>query len=315
MAQTYQRTKSRRMHPALLLLLVLVAGVAITGVAAVIGVRMGWISRGNTKAVLASEPDRTGKRPVPVAAMPIPAYTRITRDHLWDLEKQTWAVAWLDEERAQESGLILVGADLLGRVLSHDKMKDYGFSEGDFLPKGTRSGPTAGIEPGMRGLRIPTERVRGMHGLQLGDRFDLVAVQPIDASIEPSRDTIVRPGTTADSAVREAWSASTRILAQNGKVVQPVVARAEPGAGRKQVEEVLIAVAEHEVAGLMEALAVEAEILCLPRSGQPGADSAMPEPTAPRPQNLIEVFSGAGRSITVVPDAEPSRSMEGEDGR
>jgi hypothetical protein len=313
MAQTHQRTKGRRMHPAMLLLLILVAGVAITGIAAVIGVRTGLISRGKA-TVLASEPDRTGMLLVPLAGTSIPAYTRITRDHLYDLEKMQRSEVWLPADRVAESGLITDGS-LLGRVLSHDKMKGYAFSESDFFPEGTRSGPTGGIEPGMRGLRIPTDRVRGMHGLQLGDRFDLVAVQPIDASIKPSRTTVVRPGTTADSAVREAWSASTRILAQNGKVVQPVVARAEPGAGRKQVEEVLIAVAEHEVAGLMEALAVEAEILCLPRSGQPGADSAMPQPTAPRPQNLIEVFSGAGRSITVVPDAEPSRAMEGEDGR
>jgi Flp pilus assembly protein CpaB len=312
MAQTHQRNRSRRMHPALLIGLVLLVGLVMAGVAAVmIGVRTGLIARGK---VLAVEPDRTGKIPVPIAAQPIPAYTRVTRAHLFDLEKGDWAVAWLPEGRAEESGLITSAPDVLGRVLSHDKMKDYAFTEDDFLPQGTRAGPTGGIEPGMRGLRVPTDRVRGMHGLRLGDRFDLVAVQRIDDTLKPSRTTTVSSQLTANAALREAWGASTRVLAQNGKVVQPVVARAEPGSGRRQVEEVLIAVSEHEVAGLMEALAVEAEILCLPRSGQPGADSAMPEPAAPRPPNVIEVFSRSGRSTTVVPDAAPSQAMQGGEG-
>ena len=71
---------------------------------------------------------------------------------------------------------------------------------------------------------------------------------------------------------------------------------------RKPVEEILIAIDENSVSGLSEALAVKAEIHCVPRSGRPGANSErMPEPVRVKDPNVIEIFSGDQREVTVVP--------------
>jgi hypothetical protein len=73
-------------------------------------------------------------------------------------------------------------ADVIGRVLDHDKEPGYVFTEADFLPPGTREGITAGIPAGKRAVRISADKVDGLYGLHAGDRFDLLATMPIEAS-------------------------------------------------------------------------------------------------------------------------------------
>jgi Flp pilus assembly protein CpaB len=302
------RTRKSRIHPVLLVLLVLIGGVALLGTLALLGVELPFARR-----VAAAGVDHTGQVAVPIAARAIPAYTQVRRDHLINAETMEFAVVWLDKERAEKSGLITDASRILNRVLAHDKEAAYAFSEDDFAPEGTRAGPTAGIEPGMRGMRVPAGRIQGMHGLKRGDRFDLIAYKKLEDDTPRDRSTIIRADVQASRSLRNAWDATTRPLVQNGKVVEPVVTRTEPGAQRKQVEEVLIAVDEREVAGLAEALAVGADIQCLPRSGLPGCGlEDLPEAPEPRRPKTIEVIAGDERWLTVVPDdVLPSPSMEG----
>ena len=122
----------------------------------------------------------------------------------------------LDKEYVEERG-ILVAEELLNRVLATDKEAGYVFFEENLLPPGTREGPTAGIEPGMRGLRVAADKIRGLHGLRRGDRFDLVANRAVDSN--KTRDAIgqVAPLVRAMQAENDAWETSTRVIVQNGR--------------------------------------------------------------------------------------------------
>jgi Flp pilus assembly protein CpaB len=311
MAESRSRKQSRRGFSALLVVVVLLVVVAAGG-----GTlwSFGLLRLPGARG---DGPDRSGKVAVPVAGRAIPAYASVRRDDLVQRETMEIAVVWLAPERAEEAGLIRDASQILGRVLAHDKDPAYAFTESDFLPKGTRAGPTAGIEPGMRGIRVPVDRVHGMHGLRRGDRFDLIAAQAIDSDpIKGLRGATVHPRLLESSAENRAWDASARVLVKNGKVVEPVRARVEAGSARKQIEEVLIAVQEDEVEALTQALALGAAIHCLPRSGLPGAGESDVPDAAPRQRaSVIEVLSGPRRSTTLVPDdGPPSQAMEKEGG-
>src|SRR5262245_27662449 len=120
-----------------------------------------------------------GKVAVPISGRAIPAYTRISRDDIWNPKVQRAAMAYLDPSSVKD-GMITDPKQVLGRVLERDKAAGYVFSESDFLPEGTRPGVVAGIPPGMRAMRIELAKVRGLYGLQPGDRFDLVSTIPVE---------------------------------------------------------------------------------------------------------------------------------------
>ncbi len=216
-------------------------------------------------------PSRIGEVAVPLAAREISAYTKVRRDDFWLPETSEFATVWLDEEIVKERG-IMTAEQVLNRVLAIDKKKGYVFSEDDFLPVGTREGPSAGIEPGMRGLRVAADAIRGLHGLRRGDRFDLIATKNVESKKE-SGGNKVSPLAQAAHADDEAWEeVSTRIIVQNGKLVEPVRARqsiAANGMQVKQVEEAFLGVAEAEITRLTEALALGAKILCVPQTSSP----------------------------------------------
>lgn len=259
--------------------------------------------------------DRTGKVAVPIAARDVIAYTMVRRDDLWDPETQEFASVWLDADVVEERG-IMRGNEVLNRVLAVDKKKGYAFSEDDFLPLGTREGPAAGIEPGMRGLRVNADSIRGLHGLRRGDRFDLIATQKMESGKKGRRDD-VSPLARAAHQEDEAWEVSTRIIVQNGKLVEPVGARASiapNGTQLRRVEEAFLGIAEEEVTRLTEALAVDAEILCVPRSALPGAGGndlmAHARPDGP---GVVEVYSNGKRSLTYVPRGPDYEAQYAED--
>jgi hypothetical protein len=106
--------------------------------------------------------------------------------------------------------------------------------------------------------------------------------------------------------------ATVRVVVQSGDVVQAMTTRMVPVANNtlvsglvvrtKPVQEVVIAVRPGEVAHLTEALAVGAEISCVPRSGRPDdpRDSITPESqpfspyggTVPRPGSTASTSAG-----------------------
>ncbi|MEQ8763052.1 MAG: hypothetical protein RL885_03940 [Planctomycetota bacterium] len=274
-----------------------------------------------------------GTVPVPVAPRPIPAYTKITRDHLFQAGGRP-SVIFLKPEQLPGGALTDIG-DIVGRVLAADKPRGRGFLDSDFLPKGTRAGITAGIPPGKRALRIDAQTVTGFHDLHVGDHFDLLATLPVQAS--PEDLASVSPGGSYAPLLRlEAKlgnlhkGAVVHVLVQDGVCVSPVIVRAEPttirsltqgtSSRRLPKEEVWIAVDPDEVAPLLQAQAVEASLVAVARSGHPDdpADLETPElpPMSPFGEladearggtsflgdmTVIEQIKGTERALLAVP--------------
>jgi Flp pilus assembly protein CpaB len=268
---------------------------------------------------------------VPTVARRIPAYTRLTRDHFWDVRNNRLTVVYLPP-RAVTPEMLVKLSDLIGRVLDHDKAPGYVFTDGDFLPKGTREGVVAGIPAGKRAIRLSADRVEGLYGLHMGDRFDLLATMPIEASGGGGGQAMNFGGVHAQELALQAklsnWQkqATVRVMVQNGIIVEAMAVRGVPGMQSslteggvsrvRPVQEVVIAVSPEEVTRLTEAIAVDAKITAVPRSGRPDepADSRMfdRQPVSPfstpsstisdaPPYRVVETIMGKKRELTAVP--------------
>jgi hypothetical protein len=236
--------------------------------------------------------------------------------------------------------------DIWGRVLDHDKQPGYVFTERDFLPRGTREGLVAGIPAGKRAIRVEADKVEGLFGLRPGDRFDLVATVAIDSTRAGASPAFSTGGVYGQQMALQArlsnWQkqATVRVVVQNGVLVEPLKTRQVPffsntltqgGVTRmRPIQEVVIAVDPDEVARLTEAIAVEAKVSCVPRSGRPddpqdsitpdlrpvspftgpgtapgpirAADSSQsPGPQGTAPFSMVETISGTKRELTAVP--------------
>jgi Flp pilus assembly protein CpaB len=317
----------------------LVVALAVTG----IGVSLWAVGLIDLSRFRSPRRSLAGLEAVPTPAVRIPAHTRVTRDHFWDAKNQRFTFIYLPPRSVTNEMYTNLG-DVIGRVLDHEKQPGYVFTESDFLPKGTREGIVAGIPAGKRAVRVPAEKVDGMYGLHPGDRFDLVATLPIDGR-SASNQNFNFGGVYGQQLSLQAkltnWQkqATVHVMVQNGVVVEPMTTRQVPvfqttltqgGVTRmKPVQEIVIAVAPDEVAKLTEALAVDAKIECIPRSGRPDdpVDSVTPDlrpvspftgpgtaaftaasgqPTTPAnvaasPFTMVETIGGGKRELTAVP--------------
>lgn len=270
-----------------------------------------------------------GSIAVPVSARAIPAYARITRDDVWDPTTNQITFVRLDATKLGDD-VITDFAKIRGRVLAKEKAAGYVFSESDFLPEGTRAGLVAGIPAGKRGVRVELEQVPGLYGLHPGDRFDLMATLPIDTAQAQQQlqqlGGVIGRTAALSTGLAGAKQASVSCVVQNGVVVTGVEARNVPytistltqgtQVKARPVQEVVIAVAPEEVAALEQALAVDASISCVPRSGRPDdpADSRTPERAARSPftlgadgggLRLVETIQGTTRDVVPVRSATP----------
>lgn len=229
---------------------------------------------------------------VPVSAMALPAHTKLKREHLWNSVTNDLAKVYLPPEQVRPDMKTTLPS-LLGRVLARNKPAGYVFTEVDFLPEGARPGLVGGIPPGKRAMRVEATKVKGLFGLLPGDRFDLVATLPID--VKQAQKALQVGGAYGQQLTLQAdltnWmkQATVRVLVQNGVLVEPVKTRTVPVASssltqglvtrNKPIQEVVIAVDPQEVAPLTEAMAVKADINCIPRSGHPDdpQDSRTPD--------------------------------------
>jgi Flp pilus assembly protein CpaB len=282
--------------------------------------------------------------PIPTSVAPIPAYTKITRDHLWDARNGRLAVIYLQPENVTPEMLRTIN-QIAGRVLDHDKPAGYVFTESDFLPPGTRPGLVAGIPPGKRAMRVDAAKVDGIFGLNVGDRFDLVATLPIEANRTPFPAAGVYEQQLSLQAQMTNWmkQATVRVLVQNGVVVESMKTRTIPVTQNtltqglvtrnRPVQELVVAVDPEEVVRLTEALAVNAEIACVPRSGRPddpvdshtpdlqpwspfwgpsgsGTPTSSPVPTTLSqgpPLNMVERINGDKREMLAIPSRPGGR--------
>ncbi len=237
-------------------------------------------------------PSTEGLIAIPMSAKAIPAYTKLTREHAWNVQRGQIAVVWLPSEQVTASMKTDL-KDILGRVLARDKALGYVFTDADFLPKGSRPGLVGGIPPGKRAVRVVAGKVNGLYGLNPGDRFDLLATLPID--LKGSENPLSVGGAYGQQLALQAdltnWEkqATVRVLVQNGVLVQPLMTREIPLSmntltqglvvKKKPVQEIVIAVDPGEVASLTEAMVLKAQITTVPRSGHPDdpTDSQTPE--------------------------------------
>lgn len=306
--------------------------VAILGILVVLGVI-------NVPFFGPAAPSTEGLIAVPTPGVPIPAYTRIRRDHLWNRQNNQLALIYLPPGAVTDEMLRNI-TDVIGRVLAYEKEPGYVFTAADFLPAGTREGIVAGIPTGKRAVRISADRVEGLFGLNAGDRFDILATLPIDASGGGRTFSFAGPYSQemALQAQLSNWDkqATVRVIIQNATVVQPMATRAVPTvqtsltegstARTRAVQETVIAVAPEEVALLTEAMAVNARLTTIPRSGRPddpvdsktpdlrpfspfgaagdaGADSLASRFSGDDEEKfaVVETISGQTRSLTAVP--------------
>lgn len=271
-----------------------------------------------------------GSVPVPVSGREIAAYNKVTRDDIWDLKKRGVAVVFVPEDSLSEV-VIRDVKQILGRVLAHEKSPGYVFTEDDFLPKGTRPGVVGGIPPGMRGMRVNLDDVRGLFGLSPGDRFDVVASLAVEG--DPADDLKRYGGVFSDRVAIESRlgnydkQATVKVIVQNGIVVTPVETVLIPVASRsllsrggsktRPIQEVVIAVQPDEVAPLTEALTVGADLSVVPRSGHPEDDltSVTPSSNPKSPfssgadgthtgMQLVETIGGKSRELVPVPEVK-----------
>ncbi len=263
--------------------------------------------------------DTTGKVAIPVSVRQIRAYERVGRSHILNPSNRQIAVVWMLPENVPDS--VVRGAkEILGRVMRRDKQPGEVFHAREFYPEGTRAGPTAGVPPGKRAMRLKASEVPGLHGLRQGDRFDIVMTYEVE--IEEPRTPRPSPGVRVDGPYAplvkdtnlqprqepriKRRRAEVRVVVKDGILVQPVGERREIEQKRsllrgtttsaKPVEETVIAVDPNEVASLNEARAIGAQLQVAMRSGQtmedgtPGDDGEIPnivvevEELAPPPQ-------------------------------
>ncbi|MEM7201551.1 MAG: hypothetical protein AAF628_14880 [Planctomycetota bacterium] len=273
---------------------------------------------------------------------PLPAFTKITREHL--LTSEGLHQVPVVEEAIEPNGLFRVGVEgwrkLNGRVLRRDKPVNYAFTESDFLPVGTRPGPSAGIPPGKRGVWLDTDVVSGLTDVQAGDRVDLVAAESLTRSPKMAPNMIGNViGNVADPVLstrlqglaaqnRQGGAARAWVLARQALVVEPMRRRTKASGQRRAgkpptiIEEVFLAMAPDEVARYSQALALNVAIVAAPRSGQPEAtpteieDVRPVDPTAemrrmlfgnattPASLGMVEVIRGEERGTVTVPRQE-----------
>jgi Flp pilus assembly protein CpaB len=265
------------------------------------------------RAAVADDPKARGLVPLPISAKAIPAYSKITRDDVWDPANTRLTVVWLPREQVKPD-MMQDLKDVLGRVLDHDKPPGYVFTESDFLPRGTRPGIVGGIPSGKRAVRIEANTVPGLFGLSPGDHFDLLSALPIEAKAQDLSHMNVAgnfgPQLAMEAAVNN-WMkrATVKVIVQNGVVVTPVTTRQVPFTQNsltqgtivrsRPVQELMVAVEPGEVAPLMEAIAIKSEITCVPRSGRPDEPptSVTPESTMPSGTSGVPGFGGSASQL------------------
>jgi hypothetical protein len=316
MPQQKRRGRSSGMSVLLMLLLILIGAIAAVGTVWFLGEGR-LFGRNEPQQVVAKEPapapkapkiDKSGKIAVPVSAREIGAYSAVQTEDLIDAKEKDFAVRSVDPAKAKQNGWVTDINEIRGRVMARDKGVGYAFSEADFMPKGTRPGPAAAIEPGTRGVWIEPKQVQGIDSLRRGDRFDLMAM----VRVRDARPTAgSSPEVQAAQADTKAWQSSKRVLVNNGKVIVPTPI--DPT--RRQNTKIFVQVAEAEVNDLSDALAVNAEIVCYLRSGQPGASgSDLPEPVRPAPTDTIEVIQGGKTTTVQLPGGDAQSKPQDDDG-
>lgn len=345
-------SKNRRSRgPAWFMMLVVLAGVVLIGSV----VAIAYVASGGEIPIPFSNPPRyfslkkkdvekpwsppVGKTPVPSAARPIAANAQVSLQDFYNTKTSQLTCQYIDPAKLGEDKEDPVITDLTkitGRVLKHPVQPGAVFRESDFLPAGTRPGLVAAIPPGYRGMRIELAKCRGLYNLQAGDSFDLVSTVPLEA--DASKDIRKIGGAYADRLAIEASfsniskQATVKVIVQAGLIVEAVKTNEIPvtmasltqgnRTNSKPIQEVVIAVHPEEVAPLTAAMAIDADLTVVPRSGRPDDPKDIKTPEL-HPRNpftsadgkegqgsltFVETIGGTNRELVPVPTGENKES-------
>lgn len=301
MSQTNPRKRSttKKWIPGVVLAVVIV-GAALGTYALLNDGRMPWTTSAQAQAK--AQEDRAGKKPYPRAMRAIPAFTAVSLEDIVDSKGEP-RVTWLDPEKAKASGLLDSSA-VLGRVTKADKRAGYGFTEADFLPKGSPASRTAAIPAGMMGVPISAQQIPTLRGLKANDRFVLVAAaDPYSGPIAP-RGSSISPDAQSAAAERKAFDAMTRRIVEGGVVI---TAMADSKTASTK-DSAFVAVPSAQYDELLSALNNQVEITALAQSTNPTVEVVrLPEPAAPAPIESITIQNGDEKKTYVLPtDPKPN---------
>jgi Flp pilus assembly protein CpaB len=318
-------------NPGMGLLTKLVIGASVSVVVAVGGLATLWLLGVVELPFLkkTAEPSHEGMIPMPTSGDNIPMYTKVTPENLYEPKTTSLKVTWFKPEEVRPNHLTRL-EQVLGRVLKRDKPAGKVFTEEDFFPKGTHEGMVAGIPPGKVALTLEVEKIKGVAGFRAGDHLDVVGALALDDKKSSGASGLVTPVGFGLPAPKHA---SVKVLVQNGVIVSPVTLRQVPVTTNslmsgqqtktRPVQELVIAVDRTEVAGLSEALALNAEVTAVARSGRPddpGAASLTPDLPPPK-FDVVETMVGAKRRFMVftdggaasIPAGPPSADKKADD--
>lgn len=195
-----------------------------------------------------------------------------------------FVVAGKDVPQSQVSelgGALMSVNAIIGRVVSKDKRAGMGFQESTFFPKGTPEGIAGATPPGMRAITLDATKLTGIHGLNSGNRLDLLASVPIGSFGSNSQPNALltnsRPG-------KDALNTEPVLLARNALLLRSVTVRNETTttssltSGKRQVNEpkyeVAIAVMPEDLIPLQNALDQSLKITCVATSMQPETEDS-----------------------------------------
>ncbi len=297
----------------LLLLPTVASGAVIAGLWASGLLRIPW------RQDVQARPLPPGYVAVPLCLRPAPAGTVITREHLYDAQTLQVRTVPLEAGLVKARRVLVDPQEILGRVLAREKREGYTFTEADFHPRGTRAGLVSLIPPGKRSLTLEASRIEGVFGLNAGDHVDLVATVMLDTK---RSQQIGLPGLRVVGDPRAAVpQAEVRVLAQDAVVVVPVRTRQKPITSSSltqgprvrtvPVQEIVLAVSPEEVAGIAEAVAREAQLTCVARSGLAEAAAVERDTTGKHPladMQTIEVITGKTRELYTFPGRGPGQA-------
>lgn len=279
---------------------------------------------------------------VPVIARPIAAYSKITLEDFKGPVTGKLRTYQFPASRVGENWMLDVN-DLIGRVAKEDLKTGYVVFAEQLFPAGTRPGPTAGIPPGKRSMLLTTDDVAGLTAFKQGDLIELVAARPYNVgqlgqtqtgleSGDPTGEAAAGPFDQADVAViatevlivtRGDPEVRSFTLSQPVNEVQEttfggaVLSRSSTTTRQIQtiertVTDFTLALSAKEVTLVSEALATNANIYAVARSGN--ADARAPlEPVEANESlkgaKIVETIRNGNKSRQVWIDGNPKYSQ------
>jgi hypothetical protein len=276
MAQTNPRARRPKSSRLLAAGLIVVAVVALLTTLVLVGaVNLPFLKK-EALAGGSNGKDHGTDIPIPICARPIQVFNVVQPQDLNDPQTGTIKVVWVDPAKAKQAGFFTQYAEVVGRVLKHDKSPGYAFTEADFYPKGALPTPANAVEQGKLGMYVDPAKISGLGDLKRGDVFDLLGVK-----------------TGVKDSSGQSKGTQARSVVSGGKVI---MALRVPENGRMHAgDQMYIQVSPQEVVDLQAALAAGDHISCATRPGIAGVQTGplpIPPPTL-RP-DTIEILSGKG---------------------